>query len=335
MEEESRRHRIALVGAGKHGAGHARYFAASQRAELVALVDPEAGPRVELAEALGVPGVERLESVLDEVDGVVIASPNRFHHDQAIQVAEAGKAVFCEKPLGLDLAEADRIADAVARAGVASTVGFAVRFDGVMQGMARRVSEGEIGELFALTSRRLFTMPVVTSGWRANVAETGGVLYEINLHEVDWMMAMGGEVESVYAKTYARNHDSSRANDHIWITFNFANGAGGFHEGSWIASNAAFYRMVQGTEGGLATDEWGSQLMVSRPGSDRQTVKSDPDFDLRGHFLDCIEGIAAPVADVAWGRKVMAVCEAIMLSAQEGVPVSPASLRMPALGGIG
>lgn len=327
MDEQTLRHRVALVGAGNHGAGHARYYAASPRTELVALVDPAVGPRDALAAELGTRGVDQLSQVLDDVDAVIIASPNRFHLEQAIQSAEAGKAVFCEKPMGLDLAEADQIVAAVDAAGVASTVGFAVRFDGVMQAMARRVHEGEVGRLFALTSRRLFTMPAFSEGWRANIAETGGVLYEINLHEVDWMMALGGEVESVYAKTFALNPSSPRANDHIWITFNFAGGAGGFHEGSWIASNAAFYRMVQGTEGGLATDEWGSKLMSTRPGGDRIDLPSDPAFDLRGHFLDCIEGIATPVADVHWARKVMAVCEAVMQSAREGVPVRPDSLR--------
>ncbi len=59
-------------------------------------------------------------------------------------------------------------------------------------------------------------------GWRADPAKSGGLLFEINIHEIEWMMA-AGEVKSVYAKTRTVvPHPNPRANDHLWVTMNYA-----------------------------------------------------------------------------------------------------------------
>lgn len=314
--------RIGIIGAGPNAAGHARYFAESSRVELVAIADVNLCRAQELAQETGARAVEDYRELLDRVDAVVISSPNFLHHEHALTCAQAKKHVYCEKPMGLNLEQARDIEQGVSRANVASVVGFANRFAPDVQTMLRMKNSGNLGDLISLASRRLcYIDPEKMPAWRNDHAQSGGLLFEINIHEIDWMMYLGGEVKSVYARKWSREA-GPRNNDHIWVTLNFEEGAVGAHEGSWLSSNAQFYRSVEGTRGGLCTDEWGTQLFFAPRGENRQPHEMDGEFDLRGHFLDCIDGKVQPVADVRWALKVMAVGEAILLSANENRVVS-------------
>src|SRR3712207_2635869 len=124
--------RVALVGSGRMGAFHGETLARRlPGARLVAVADPAPGSAERLSTALGAdractdPG----EVLADpEVDAVVIAAPARFHADLIVAAARAGKGVFCEKPMALALADADRAIDAARAAGVVLQVGFNRRF---------------------------------------------------------------------------------------------------------------------------------------------------------------------------------------------------------------
>ncbi|GAB4456852.1 MAG: hypothetical protein OHK0029_15490 [Armatimonadaceae bacterium] len=324
--------RIGIIGAGPNAAGHARYFRDSPRTEVVAVADPNTERAEALATEVGAQALADYTEFLDRVDAIVVSSPNFLHREHAVACAGAGKHLYCEKPMGLTLAEADDIAAAVNNAGVASTVGFAVRFSSPIQTMLRLREEVFFGTLVSLCSRRIHWIdPANRPGWRNDARLCGGLLFEINIHEIEWMMALGGAVKSVYARTWsapeslAASENSDRTNDQLWVTLNFANDAVGTHEGSWLSSMPQFYRSVTGTEGAAQTNEWGNMLYTAKRGEKREECTDiAPEFDLRGHFLDCIEGSAEPTADVRWGRTVTAVAEAILESARTGtvVPLS-------------
>ena len=317
--------RIGVIGAGNNGFRHAQYYKESPRTELVAIADPNAEIAQPRADEVGCKLVPDVTDFLGDVDAVVISSPNHLHVPHVQSVTGAGKHVWCEKPMGLTRDDAEAIVDAVRAAGVRSTVGFSVRFGENLQTMIRMVNEGQVGEILSIWSRRLAgstAMDRVAAAkdkthWRLDPAKSGGVLYEINVHELDWMMWLGGEVQTVYARKFACD-EHPRANDHIWITLDFAGRAVGTHEGSWIAPIGNYYRGLQGGEGTLDTQEWGNTVQYTRRGEERVELELDDAFDLRGHFLDCIEHGAEPVADVEWGRKVMIVADAVIESANSG-----------------
>lgn len=325
--------RIGIIGAGPNAVGHAEYYFTSSRAQLVAIADPALDRAEALAKATGSKAVADFRSFLSDVDAVVVASPNFLHREQAIAVAKAGKHLYCEKPQGLSHADALAIADAVRTAKVASQVGFATRNDPTTGTMLRLAREGRFGEVFSVCSRRLMYMDTSkTAGWRADPALSGGLLMEINIHELEWMMEVGGPVQSVFARTWSKKPGHPRGNDHVWFTLNFSGSATGIHEGSWHCAMPQFFRSVVGTSGGAQTDEWGSSLLVADAlGKDRQPFTCDKQFDIRGNFLDAIEGRAAAVCDVLWGSQVMAVAEAIVASAQSGQVVG---VVPPALVGV-
>lgn len=136
--------RIALIGCGRIGRVHAESIALHPKAELVRVCDPVEAAAREVAERFGgVPGRE-VDAVLadPDVDAVVIASPTPTHVDLLTHAVTAGKAVMCEKPIDLDLAQVDacraRIGDAASRV----MVGFNRRFDPSFRAVRRRFAAG-------------------------------------------------------------------------------------------------------------------------------------------------------------------------------------------------
>ena len=322
--------RIGIIGAGNNAAGHARYYAKSGRATVAAIADPAGAARGPLCGEIGCRGVAAFRELLDDVDAVVVSSPNFLHRDHAVACAAAGKHVYVEKPMGLSLGEAREIRDAVSDAGVASAVGFSVRLAGNVRAMLRRVREGDVGTLIGVRSIRSMKFPDETfDGWRGDPAKSGGVLMEINLHELDWIALIGAEAEAgghgggrvsrVFARR-AAGADHPRANDHAWLLFDYEHGGHGTHEASWRCPDMSFHRGVWGTEAGLHTGEWGNDLHRRDPAG-TAAVEPDEPFDLRGHWLDRIEGRADDArCGVDWGLKVMSIAEAAVRSFTSGVP---------------
>lgn len=316
--------RIGIIGAGPNATGHGQYYASHpERARVVAVADVDAERAKALADLCGAKAVTDWRSFLGDVDAVVVASPNFLHKEQAIEGARAGKHVYCEKPMGLSLSDALEIESAIRQARVQSQVGFAVRFDPAIQTMARLAQAGEFGPLVSIASRRLMWMDhSKTAGWRADPAKSGGLLFEINIHELEWMLYVGGDVTAVHANIYKLN-PHPRANDHLTINLKFASGATGSHEGSWIAATPMYWRQVVGVEGGAYTNEWGNLLYSAKAGQNRAEIKPDPAYDIRGNFLDAIEGIAPATAPASYALKVMAVAEAVLESAATNKVVTP------------
>jgi predicted dehydrogenase len=287
----------------------------------VAIADPDLKLGQALATETGAKAVADYREFLGDVDAVVISSPNFLHREQAIACAQAGKHVFCEKPMGLSAADAKAIADAVAKAGVKSMVGFSPRLDPMSRTVLRYQKEGKFGDLISVFTRRLMFMKAPTGGWRADQNKSGGLLFEINIHELDWIMMLGGEVKSIYAQIRPQKAGAPRHNDHIWFLINFASGAVGAHEGSWATSMPQFFRGLYGTRGGATTDEWSTKLMYAETGQNRQDVTLDKGFDLRANFLDSIEHNTPAECDCQWGLKVMTVAEGLLESAAKNTVV--------------
>ena len=123
---------VALIGSGRMGAFHAETLARRlPQARLAAVADPMPGAAERLAGALGADRAYTDVAQLwddPEVDAVVIAAPARSHADLVVAAAAAGRHVFCEKPMAVTLADADRAIDAARAAGVVLQVGFNRRF---------------------------------------------------------------------------------------------------------------------------------------------------------------------------------------------------------------
>jgi myo-inositol 2-dehydrogenase / D-chiro-inositol 1-dehydrogenase len=181
---------IAQFGAGRIGAIHAANIAASGRARLAYVVDPNAKAAKALANRYGA-RVGTVEQVFRDkrVDAVFIASSTDTHADLAVAAAKAKKAIFCEKPIDLSLRRVDWCVAAVAKAKVPMFVGFNRRFDPSFRSLKDRLDKGEIGpiEQVVITSRDPGLAPL------AYLKVSGGQFRDMTIHDFDMARWLLGE----------------------------------------------------------------------------------------------------------------------------------------------
>jgi myo-inositol 2-dehydrogenase/D-chiro-inositol 1-dehydrogenase len=180
--------RFALIGAGFIGTVHARSLAAHPKVRFVLVADADPERARTLAERHGAAPAS-VDAVLEaDVDAVLIASSTPTHAELMERAAAAGKAIFCEKPIDLDLARARKAGVAVAKAGVPCMIGFNRRFDASHRAVRDAVAAGEVGkvEIVQLTSRGPEAPPI------AYVKVSGGQMRDQTVHFFDllrWLTA--------------------------------------------------------------------------------------------------------------------------------------------------
>lgn len=189
---------IALFGAGRIGQIHAANVARNEGARLryVTDVSPDAAQRVASkygADAVADPAVALADS---KVDAVIIASPTNTHVDLIIAAARAKKAIFCEKPIDLDLLRVDIALAEVKLTGVPFFVGFNRRFDPSFERLAMELRAGTVGKLEMLTiiSRDPGPPP------QSYIEVSGGLFRDMMIHDLDmarWLL--GEEPIELYA----------------------------------------------------------------------------------------------------------------------------------------
>jgi myo-inositol 2-dehydrogenase/D-chiro-inositol 1-dehydrogenase len=166
-------------------------------AELTAVFDAEPGVSGPLAEELGVPMASSYREMLSDItlDAVVIAAPTAAHAKLALEAAQAGKDVFCEKPLSLERAVNVQVVEALESAGVKLQVGFNRRFDPSTAAAAQRVLAGELGDVYMLrVSQRDMSPPKPEF-----LAGSGGIFVDMGIHDFDLARWLVGEVATVSA----------------------------------------------------------------------------------------------------------------------------------------
>src|SRR5260221_861552 len=149
--------KVAVIGPGFIGSVHAKNFARHPGAELVAVSDANIEMANKVALATGARAESDVEEVFSDKDiqAVLIATTTDTHVDFLSRAADAGKAIYCEKPISLDYEEAEKAVQAVRGAGVPVMLGFNRRFDASHAAVKEAVEQGEVGkvEIVQLTSR--------------------------------------------------------------------------------------------------------------------------------------------------------------------------------------
>lgn len=310
--------KIGIIGAGGNATGHVKTFLNyPDRCRVVAVADPVLPAAQKLADLCGAKTYPNYTDFLKEVDAVVISSPNFLHPEQAIVCAEHGKHIWCEKPMALTDEDAQKMVDAVKKTGVASFVGFSVRFEGLMRKMKEVLDSGVLGDLVSVWSRRLcYFEPGKTGSWRFEYSKSGGVMSELIAHEIDWVVNFLGDPTSVYCRKASRYHNDPRDNEHIWLTLAYPNDLTGTIEGSQMAPIADYYRGIVGTKASVYTTHWGGKLEVLKAGAkDPLPQEIGKAYAKHLHFLDVIDGKEKSVADLSWGQKIVHISGQAIASA--------------------
>ncbi|MBV8712465.1 MAG: inositol 2-dehydrogenase [Solirubrobacterales bacterium] len=195
--------RIGVIGVGRIGRMHAELIAHQvPGAALGAVYDAHEPAARDVSAELRVPAAATAEDIFDsDLDAVAICSSSDTHVDLLIAAAEAGKAVFCEKPVSLDLVELDRALGAIDAAGVPFQIGFNRRFDPGHASVREAVAAGAIGEphLVRISSRD----PAPPSP--DYVKLSGGLFLDMMIHDFDMArFVTGSEVVEVFARGSVR-----------------------------------------------------------------------------------------------------------------------------------
>jgi len=190
--------RIGVLGVGRIGKMHAEIIATKvPETSLAGVFDVNDAAAQAVSEELRAP-VMTVEEMLasPDVDAVAVCSSTDTHVDLIERAAAAGKAIFCEKPVSLDLAEVDRALAAVEAAGVPFMVGFNRRFDPTHAAVQQAVAEGRVGDphLARLSSRDPAPPPI------EYIKVSGGIFVDMMIHDFDMArFVVGSPVTSVYA----------------------------------------------------------------------------------------------------------------------------------------
>jgi myo-inositol 2-dehydrogenase / D-chiro-inositol 1-dehydrogenase len=196
--------RIAVMGVGRIGRMHAELLAHRvEGAELAMVQDVNETAASSVGGELGVPFTTDPGAVLasNDVDAVAICSSTVTHAGLLALAASAGKAIFCEKPVSLDLAQLDQTLAALATAHVPLQIGFNRRFDPAHRSVRDAVQRGELGDLHLvrITSRDPSPPPI------DYVKASGGIFLDMTIHDFDMARYVtGSEVVEVYAQGAVR-----------------------------------------------------------------------------------------------------------------------------------
>jgi myo-inositol 2-dehydrogenase/D-chiro-inositol 1-dehydrogenase len=191
---------VGLIGAGRIGRVHTEHLAHRiPTANLVAVADIFEEAARKLAADFQVPAAyQDHRRVMEDqsIEAIVICSSTDTHAQMIEEAAAAGKHIFCEKPIALDLGAIDRALSTVDRAGVKLQVGFNRRFDPNFRRVREAVASGQIGtpHVLRITSRDPQPPPI------AYVKVSGGIFLDMTIHDFDMArFLIDGEVEEIYA----------------------------------------------------------------------------------------------------------------------------------------
>ncbi|WP_194948586.1 Gfo/Idh/MocA family oxidoreductase [Actinomyces trachealis] len=337
--------RIALIGAGRIGVGHAAALAAIPEVSLT-VCDADAARALQVTQETGAAHrVEVATSTAEEVlarpetyDGVVIATPTATHEELVLGCAHARLPFFCEKPVAMDLEGTRRCIQAVHTSGVASQIGFQRRFDPGYQEARRRISAGELGQVHRIHMLTCDQNPppepfVAHSGgiWRDCLIHDIDVLRWVTGHEVEEVFAYGAVRGAEYFATYGDIDEGvalMRMDDDTLVTAHTSR------------NNGQGYDVRMEVSGTLSNATVGLEpkvpLVSVEPGV---TFPDDePWVDFIARFKGCYEAELRAFVEVAAGRapspctiddalEALHVALAIGRSRQEGRPVKVSEIR--------
>ncbi len=248
---------VGVIGLGRMGQLYTTHLAAMPEAEIIAVSDIVEEQAKTTAQKFGLKTwTTHYQELLDnqEIEAVFIISPTSTHADIIEAAAQAGKAMFCEKPIALTLAETDRIITALEKSGAMLQVGFMRRFDAGYIEAKKQIEAGTIGQ--PVTFKAIGRDPFCPALNYADPNVSGGLILDMGIHDFDlarWLM--GAEVQRVYTEggTLAFPQLNSVGDiDNAVINLLFTNGCLGNVE---VSRNALYGYDIRteilGTEGGL------------------------------------------------------------------------------------
>lgn len=322
--------RVAIIGAGFLGSIHAASAQELPGVDVRWIVDTDTERARAIAEPLGARHTSDSAEAIgsSDVDAVIAAVPTVHHRSVTEMAAKNGKHVFCEKPIALSLDDAEAMVAACRDAGVGLMVGHVVRFFPDYVRIHELLAENAVGNVGVVRTRRLNRHPRSVRPWYADMAQSGGMIVDLMIHDLDTLRWYFGDVERVmaHALSFTQHQDTV---DYALAILRFQNGVVAHVEGSWAHATFRTAIEIAGSEGLIhhASDET-NPLTVERSVPDgsagyltptTRTVNSPYYQELR-HFFDHLDD-ACFLTDGEEATRSLALALAVRTSVETGLPV--------------
>ncbi len=187
--------KVGLVGCGFMGRMHATVYGTLDDADLVTVHDKDPERAKALAESFGISTTSNYEDLLtSECDIIDICLPTDLHSEFTVKAAQAGKHVLCEKPMAINLNQAQAMIDACAQAGVKLMIGHCIRYWPEYALLKEIKDSGRIGKLLSLNLTRYGQFPTWgADNWLAKEERAGGGVLDMHIHDTDFAHYLLGE----------------------------------------------------------------------------------------------------------------------------------------------
>jgi predicted dehydrogenase len=326
--------RMAFIGTGNWSRKLADGAKRSNRIEIAACHSRTEANMAAFTGKYGGVAKKTYEDVVgdDNIDAVVIVTPNSVHAPQTIEAARNGKHIFVEKPMALSVGDCKEMIVAAQEAGVTLFVGHKDRMLVRMRKAKELIDKGAVGEVVLVEASQATDggMRQTPETWRWYRKESpAGPLGAFTVHHTDNFNYLIGPIKRVTA-FMSKVCVKAEADDVISVAVEFENKALGYLGGSWVTPRRKFVQ-VHGTEGVILVDEAAdtvyyqkkgtSTLVGQEPLPDNETQKRDVCFKEMDEFARCIQEGTRPETGGEEGLAAWAVIEAIIKSAESGLPV--------------
>jgi predicted dehydrogenase len=320
---------LAVIGCGRMASELVRRSVNLGRARIAAIHDIDPKVMADRALEFGAeiaPDIHALAQRAD-VDAFLVGSPPLHHHANVLAVAPAGKPIYSEKPLCTTVALCDEMIASCHAHGAKLFVGQVLRLIPLFWKSYEVLKSGEVGAAKLISVTRAGRGAFFGSGWRTQMSESGGLLLEVNSHELDYMLFLMGEAETVYAQGLNLNGFGDY-DDALFVQIRFKNGGIGMLHSSNSSPIGEYRVHIQCTNGNIVHGGFGGDLRYQAFGSDKQTVITRTDLEDRPNaydweltsFFDWAQDDTQPFFTGETGRANVAVAEAAYRSLASGRP---------------
>ena len=329
---------VGVIGIGLMGKTHATNLATRiPNAQLVGISDTNLALAQKVGSELGVNNTySDYRQMLrdDNAEAVVIATPS-FTKPELVTVAlEMGKNVYCEKPLCVNLDDADKLVQAAEKSGVVFQMGFQRRFDPSLMRARETVSSGKLGRILLITSKTR-DPPGSIAAWEDDPKLSGGIFNDTCSHDFDILRWISGsEMKSVFAigKTSMMPNRARLENyDTVVVSFTLTNDAIG-HVDSCAHTLYGYDTRVEviGTEADILTTIGDKSECHILTRENRTNDYSDSYFqrfdqayrDEVADFVDCVQTGRVPRSNARDGRAAVEIGIAAAKSVRESAVIS-------------
>jgi len=336
---------IGLIGSGFISTIHARSLQKCPDAEIVAVASPPEGNPKRFAELYSIPYhfTNHQEMLaMTEIDMIIIGAPNHFHCPLTLDAAKAGKHVVLEKPMCLNLEQADQMIAACDRAGVKFMYAEELCFTPKYVRLKQLLDSGALGEPTLIKQSEKHDGPHAQHFWDIE-RSGGGVTMDMGCHAIEFFRWMLGrpKIKSVYAQMSTRVHtDKTKGDDNALIILEFENGVTCLAEESWTklggmddraevygSKGVAYANLLQGNAIVTYSDS-GYDYAVEKAGDTKgwtfTIYEEEWNYGFHqemAHFVDCVKNDKEPLVTGKDARAVMEVLFAAYHSAGTGQKV--------------